>query len=113
MIDTRVINLSYDDVVKAIREYCNRSGKTVPHTATVSVEMAADGKGFGAMVVMPYVEPKRESAAGCARCKDGGDCTNPDCPLFPKEAREVLDDMKKATGMLQAAGLAPKTEGTS
>lgn len=33
------------------------------------------------------------------------DCTNPNCPFFPKEAREVLDMMQKATDMFRAAGL--------
>ncbi len=33
------------------------------------------------------------------------DCTNPGCPFFPKEAREVFDMMADAERMLRAAGL--------
>jgi hypothetical protein len=30
------------------------------------------------------------------------DCTNPDCPFFPKEAREVLDMCAEAERMIRA-----------
>ena len=91
MIDTRVITLSHDEICKAIRDYCNRNGKTVPHAVKVNIEMAEGGKGFGATVETPYI----------------GDieCTNPECPLFPKAAREVLDLCAEAERKMRETGL--------